>query len=92
MRVVSAGFPLTPVRYRLEREQTIRTILVVGSVFHQPHSMGLGGRRLRDFENGHRSGIHDVLSRVERIRADGSTVTLFGHVIGGAIQALPMRG
>jgi hypothetical protein len=90
MRVVLAGFPLTPVLSRIERGQTIRTILVVGSVFHQPHSMGLGGRRFGDFENGRRTGVHDVVAQVERIRADGATVTLFGHVIGRAWIARPM--
>ena len=86
MRVVLAGFPLTPVLSRIERGQTIRTILVVGSVFHQPHSMGLGCRWFCDLEDRCRTGIHDVVAQVERIRADGSTVTLSGHVIGSAIQ------
>ncbi len=89
MRVVLAGFPLTPVLSRIERGQTIRTILVVGSVFHQPHSMGLGCRWFCDREDRWRTGVHDVVARVETIRADGA-LTLLGHVIGRAIQARPM--
>lgn len=90
MRVVLAGFPLTPVLSRIERGQTIRTILVVGSVFHHPHSIGLDCRQLCDLEDGRRTGIHDVVSPVERIPTDGSTVTLFGHVIGALFSIRPM--